>query len=162
MGKVTLHICIISSLALFVYSGSAQNSWIDSLRQVVVTQKADTNKILTLQHISNYYSFNDPDSGIIYAKEAIALAEKLEYDQGIFRSIVSGNYSLELQYALKALQRQLISLSIRALSYSGKAVMSFWKTPPPAIPVITRDWALLHLQWQKKMDFPKYHAQARL
>ena len=53
----------ISSLALFVYSGSAQNSWIDSLRQVVVTQKADTNKILTLQHISNYYSFNDPDSG---------------------------------------------------------------------------------------------------
>ncbi|MEP7374000.1 MAG: ATP-binding protein [Chitinophagaceae bacterium] len=111
MRKVILHIFMVSSLALLAYSGFAQNAWIDSLKKVVVTEKADTNKILTLQHISNYYSFNNPDSGILYAKEAIALAEKLEYDRGIFWSIVSldhslyisGNYSLELEYALKAL-----------------------------------------------------------
>ncbi len=60
--------------------------------------------------MSDYYSFNNPDSGILCAKQALALAEKLHYDAGIFWSIVSldhslyitGNYTLELDYALRA------------------------------------------------------------
>jgi signal transduction histidine kinase len=60
--------------------------------------------------MSDYYSYNDPDSGLICAKQALALAEKLKFDRGIFWSIVSlnhslfitGNYSLELDYAIRA------------------------------------------------------------
>ena len=60
--------------------------------------------------MSEYYAFNDPDSGIMYAKQALALAEKLQFDRGIFWSIqslnhslyITGNYTLELDYALRA------------------------------------------------------------
>jgi signal transduction histidine kinase len=90
---------------------SAQNTWIDSMRKAVPTQKEDTNKIRALSAMSEYYSFNDPDSGIIFGKQALAIAEKLHSDKGIFWSIqkldqslyVSGNYTEELNYALKAL-----------------------------------------------------------
>jgi two-component system sensor histidine kinase UhpB len=89
----------------------AQNSWIDSVRKAVVTQKEDTSKVWTLVAMGNYYMYNEPDTGILRAKQALALAEKLKYDKGIFWSIqslhnslhVTGNYTEELNYALKAL-----------------------------------------------------------
>ena len=89
----------------------AQNHWIDSIREAAVIQKEDTNKVWTLRSMADYYAFSDPDSGIIYAKRGLALAQKLQYDPGIFWSIVSldhslyisGNYALELDNALNAL-----------------------------------------------------------
>ena len=96
----------------FLYSSAAytQTTWIDSTRKILATQKEDTNKIWTLIGMGDYYSFNNPDSGIICAKQALALAEKLQFDRGIFWAIVSldhslyitGNYTMELDYALKA------------------------------------------------------------
>ena len=91
-------------------SAYPQTTWIDSAKKVLITQKDDTNKIWTLDGMSEYYGFNDPDSGIMYAQKALALAEKLQFDGGIFWSIVSlhhslyitGNYTLELDYALRA------------------------------------------------------------
>lgn len=95
---------------LFSSIAHAQSTWIDSIRKVLATQKEDTNKVWILTYMSTYYAFNDPDSGIIRGKEALALAEKLQYDKGIFWSIVSidhslyitGNYTLELDYAIRA------------------------------------------------------------
>ncbi len=91
-------------------SAYAQPQWIDSIKKTLVTQKQDSNKVWTLKDISSYYSFNDPDSGLEYATQALALSEKLKYDKGIFWSIVAlnhclfvlGNYTLELDYALRA------------------------------------------------------------
>ena len=90
--------------------GHSQYHWIDSVRKVASIQKEDTNKVWTLRNMGDYYEFNDPDSGIYYAKRALSLAQKLNYDRGIFWSIVSldhslfitGNYALELDYALSA------------------------------------------------------------
>ncbi len=81
------------------------------MTKAVVKQKEDTNKIWALRNISDYYAFNAPDSGIMYAKQALALAEKLQFDKGIFWSIqsldhslyITGNYTLELDFALRAL-----------------------------------------------------------
>jgi len=95
---------------LFSCIAHAQTAWIDSARKVLSTQKEDTNKVWTLTSISAYYAFNDPDSGLLRGKQALALAEKLQYDKGIFWSIVSldhslfitGNYTLELDYAIRA------------------------------------------------------------
>ena len=89
----------------------AQDHWIDSIREVAGIQKEDTNMVWTLRNMADYYVFSDPDSGIIYAKRALALAQKLKYDKGIFWSVVSldhslyinGNYALELDNALNAL-----------------------------------------------------------
>jgi two-component system, NarL family, sensor histidine kinase UhpB len=111
MKQTTVQIFFLSVLMLYSITAVAQKSWIDSVRRVAATQKPDTNKVWTLGAMSNYYAFNDPDSGILCAKQALALAEKLQFNKGIFWSIVSlnhslyvsGNYTEELEYALKAL-----------------------------------------------------------
>ncbi|MCC6287812.1 MAG: hypothetical protein IT249_08000, partial [Chitinophagaceae bacterium] len=89
----------------------AQNAWLDSLKKAALTQKEDTNKVWTLRSIAEYYVWNDPDSGIIYAKQALSIADKFNNDNCRFWSIqtlhnalhVTGNYTEELDYALKAL-----------------------------------------------------------
>jgi signal transduction histidine kinase len=109
--KAIRSIWILLVCGLLPTRDHAQHLWIDSVRKAAAIQKEDTNKIWTLRNLSDYYVFNDPDSGIIYAKQALTLAQKLKYDRGIFWSIVSldhslfitGNYALELDYALKAL-----------------------------------------------------------
>jgi two-component system sensor histidine kinase UhpB len=108
--KAAVVITVLFLLLFFSGTAYTQASWIDSLKKAVVTQKEDTNKIWTLNSISYYYSFNAPDSGVMYAKEALALSEKLQFDKGIFWSIQSldrslyltGNYTMELDYALRA------------------------------------------------------------
>lgn len=97
---------------LLLYSPAAytQNDWIDSVKRVLVTQKADTNKVWTLKMLSEAYQQSYPDSGFYFARQALDLAEKLQFDRGIFWSIVYinkslyilGNYALELDYAFKA------------------------------------------------------------
>ncbi len=104
------NISLFIVLLLFSFTALSQNTWVDSVKKVLPTQKEDTNKIWALKGLSDYYSFNNPDLGLIYAKKALVLSEKLKFDQGIFWSIVSldhslyitGNYTLELDYALKA------------------------------------------------------------
>ena len=57
------------------------------------------------------YRFSYPDSSLVYAQNALSLAEKIHSDKDAFWSIVSinqslyvlGNYALELDYAFKAL-----------------------------------------------------------
>jgi len=93
------------------FSANAQNKYIDSLKESLATQKADTNKVKALIDVSSYYQLYYPDSGFLYAQLAINLAEKLHYDQGIFWAaaamdgalIFTGNYPLELDCAFKAL-----------------------------------------------------------
>jgi two-component system, NarL family, sensor histidine kinase UhpB len=87
-----------------------QTQWIDSVKKVLVTQKADTNKVWALKNLSEAYQQSYPDSGFYFARQALDLAEKLQFDRGIFWSIVYinkslyilGNYALELDYAFKA------------------------------------------------------------
>ncbi len=96
---------------LFSYAAGAQSDWVDSIKNVLATQKADTNKVATLIGLSGAYRFSYPDSALVYAQKALSLAEKLNSDTYIFWSIaavngslyVLGNYLLELDYAFKAL-----------------------------------------------------------
>src|SRR4051812_36981072 len=105
-----LHIWFVTALLSFSLNALSQTGWIDTMKKKVALENEDTNKVWTLKSVSDFYSINDPDSGILYAKQALALAEKLHYDQGIFWSIVSlgnslyisANYTAELDYAIKA------------------------------------------------------------
>lgn len=82
----------------------------DSLKYVLHEQKEDTNKVKTLFQVSQSYRLYYPDSSLTYAQQALALAETLDYEVGIFwsmtaicgASILTGNYPLELEYAFKA------------------------------------------------------------
>src|SRR5882672_4365642 len=94
MKTSSLYIILFSILFLYSSAAYTQPQWLDSIKKVLVTQKDDSNKIWMLKGMSDYYAFNDPDSGIICAKQALALAEKLQFDRGIFWSIQSLEHSL--------------------------------------------------------------------
>lgn len=103
---------LVSTMCLCSFGVSAQSiQAIDSLKKDLKTQLSDTAKIYTLVDLSHYYQQFYPDSSLMYAQQALALAKKLEYEDGIFWSVASinsaliytGNYPLELDYAFKAL-----------------------------------------------------------
>src|SRR5882724_308964 len=101
---------LLPILLLGPLTASAQNKWTDSVKTALVRQKEDTNKVNTLLALSDSYQLNYPDSGFAYAQRALALAEKLHFETGIFwaeitsshTSMILGNYPLELDYAFKA------------------------------------------------------------
>jgi two-component system, NarL family, sensor histidine kinase UhpB len=110
MKSPAIYICLSAMLLMFSFGARAQNKYIDSLKKALPTQKADSNKVKTLINISESYKFFDPDSALAYGKRALSASEKLNFDAGIFWSIVAinkalfllGNYALELDYAFKA------------------------------------------------------------
>src|SRR5580658_4151928 len=89
--KVILYICrnyhsvkkflpllfFIFHLSFFICSG--QNHVIDSLQQVLKTEKEDTNKVNTLYELAWKLSENNPDTAIILDKQGLQLAEKIQW-----------------------------------------------------------------------------------
>lgn len=64
----------------------AQDAYCDSLLRFLPAQKEDTNKVLTLYRLCSCYYYDDPKMAINYGKQALVLAEKLEYKKGIASS----------------------------------------------------------------------------
>ena len=65
---------------LYLCSAKAQNKTIDSLKKVLVSQQEDTNKVNTLIKLGrNFRLLNDSSRAIQCAKEALLLAEKINY-----------------------------------------------------------------------------------
>src|SRR5258707_544463 len=110
MKSFSRYIILITFMGLYAMPTKAQKHWLDSAKRVLRTQKADTNKVYALININSVYTVNAPDSALLYGQQALALAEKLDFDYGKFWSIVAinkalyplGNYALELDYAFKA------------------------------------------------------------
>ena len=73
--------------------------------------KEDTNKVNLLLTLSNFYVQSSADTGIAYAQQALDLAKKINFQEGIlsaeFRLSIalttSGNYPLGLDHAFKTL-----------------------------------------------------------
>lgn len=115
--KASLKYIILFFILLYSSVTYAQNAWLDSVKKVITTQKADTNKVNSLINLSEAYRFSYPDSSLMYAQQALSIAEKSQNDNTTFWSIVAvsgplyvlGNYTLELDYALKvqALSKKL-------------------------------------------------------
>lgn len=101
---------LFSILLLHSFSAYTQTAWLDSVKNALTTQKEDTTRLYTLVSLSYSYQLYYPDSGLVYAQKALALAEKLDDDNGIFASRTAlggslrilGNYPLELDNAFKA------------------------------------------------------------
>jgi tetratricopeptide (TPR) repeat protein len=104
-------IIVISFLAFSLsnlnFSLSAQRPVIDSLRNVLKTEKDDTNKVNTLNALSSRQEgMGKYDTAIIYANAARVLAEKLNFKEGLaeaYSHIASlyddrGDYTQALDY----------------------------------------------------------------
>lgn len=105
-------VLLLCSLAIHAQNrGGPGSTNADSLKEVLVLQPPDTNKVLNLFRLSSYYRWRNPDSSFYYAHKALKLAEDLDYEGGIFwsltavcgASILAGDYPKELEYAFRAL-----------------------------------------------------------
>ena len=77
-------------LLLFIAINSfSQQQTIDSLSKALRVQQADSNKIKTLNHLAFIIKNEKPEEAIRYSKEAIALAEKLNYTKGFTSSFLT-------------------------------------------------------------------------
>ena len=81
----TLTLLILYSLACqFSFSQTRQD--IDSLKREINHTKQDTNRVLFLADLSNRYRDVNPDSSLIYGKQALDLAQKLKFKRGESRA----------------------------------------------------------------------------
>ena len=77
---VLLFICLMSANANAQLQGQLL---IDSLIKILPAAKNDSNKVILLSNICfNFYSVN-PDSGIEYGKQAVKLAEEINWKKGV-------------------------------------------------------------------------------
>ena len=67
-------------------SAIAQDAYCDSLLKILPSQKDDTNKVKTLYRLCSCYYYDDVKKAIDYGKEALDLAEMLQYKKGIAAS----------------------------------------------------------------------------
>lgn len=84
----------------------------DSLKKLLHTQKGDTNKVKLLYNLSfAYVAGSYADTALVYAQQALYLAEKLNDEPGIFWSEITlceslailGNHPLALEHSFRAL-----------------------------------------------------------
>jgi signal transduction histidine kinase len=67
-------------LLLFLFQhGIAQDRYADSIKRVLRSAKADTNKVNLLNDLTKYYTYTFPDSAMKYNGQALDLSQKLHF-----------------------------------------------------------------------------------
>ena len=103
---------LITILSINVAEAQQSNQFhIDSLKNELTIAKEDTNKVHLLLRLSESYVQSSVDTGIAYAQQALDLAKKVNFQEGILFAegtlstlfAVSGNYPLGLDHAFKTL-----------------------------------------------------------
>lgn len=82
MKTFILKISLSAACIFYALGIMAQNKTIDSLKQVLSTQKEDTNKVNTLLNTRRAFTqINDYTHGLQYANEALSLAKKINSEK---------------------------------------------------------------------------------
>ena len=104
-----LLICLFF-FSFFSSAGFAQVSKIDSLKNLLGKDPADSNRVTHLWRLAEQYQSFKPDTALLVAQEALLLAQRLKYVEGESRALAMlalaqnllGNYSSALNnYLLK-------------------------------------------------------------
>lgn len=147
MRSISIFIVIIVGVSIQAQSQKLEQHRIDSLLTQLQKVKEDTNKVNLLVDLCNSYSPINPDDGIKYGKQALSLAEKLNWKTGIANADVWLGYlyyqksdnELLTKYSLKALELYTeldnkigISKSLNELGIASYAIddypkaLDFW------------------------------------
>ena len=114
----------------FVNALFAQNKQIDSLKNLLRTNKEDTNKVGVLNKIADKLLYvGNYETSLLYANQAKIIAEKLEFKKGLANAYNligviywrQGNYSLSLKNHFTALKirKEVSSKHEMAASYNA-------------------------------------------
>lgn len=111
--KILIRNIVLFLISLFSFTAYGQHlGKIDSLKNVLHEQKEDTNKVKLLYTLSfSYVAGSYADTALVYSQPALDLAEKLNYEPGIFWSEITlceslanlGNHPLALEHSFRAL-----------------------------------------------------------
>jgi len=105
--------CISIILLISVSFGlNAQRSKADSLKELLIKEKQDSNKVRLLWQLADQLNIYDPDTALHLSQEALYLAVKVKYEEGQSRSlgvlantfIKIGNYPRALELNIQKLQ----------------------------------------------------------
>jgi len=107
LGRLIACICVLSSSV-----GYAQQQEADSLLRVLRKEKDDTNKALTLNQLASVLQNTVPDSTILLAQQALAIATKCNWKVGIAYAYkneglgywIKGDFDRAIDFDTKALE----------------------------------------------------------
>jgi tetratricopeptide (TPR) repeat protein len=102
----------ILSILLFFSTASVFSQYIDSLKQALIFNNHDTDRVFTLLRLSNAYSDFKRDSAMQFAQEALDLAQQNEFKKGEAQALNmigsifegTGNYLKSFEYRLESLK----------------------------------------------------------
>jgi len=112
MKRLLILLLLITPLFLSAQKKQGQ-ALLDSLLQVIPTAKEDTNKVNLLNGLAQMYWQYSPDQGLNYGQQALSLAEKLDFKQGMGTAYmaIGINYRYKSDYQ-KALEYYKLALQI--------------------------------------------------
>src|SRR5690349_20740560 len=105
-------IILLIHFVLLLCCSNAQNTLLDTLQKELAHPKDDTDKLFALSRLAVTYTYSKPDSAIIYAQQAIALAKKMKSDFALsfalkaYGGLLSqtGNYPQAIYFTLESLK----------------------------------------------------------
>jgi adenylate cyclase len=105
-------LCLLFMQVRITYcSAQREQAKIDSMLKMLPLSKEDTNKVNLLTSISGRYNTVDPDEGIKYGLQALALAQELGWKRGI----AGANTSLGSDYQYKSDYPKAFEYDFKAL-----------------------------------------------
>src|SRR5665213_2161904 len=96
-------------LLVTVFVASAQQKQIDSLKQLLNKTIADTSRVNLMVELSRQYYLQKPDSGLIYASQALAISKKTGNKKGEMRSLTQVGFSMWVLGNMPAASQTFIS-----------------------------------------------------
>ena len=102
--------CNIFFLLIFFISRAQDDPYPDSLKQALVTAPEDSNKVRLYADLGYYYQWSQPDTSLFYSMPGLALARRLNFDDGEYQLMLplaealsmKGNYSQALTFRFRA------------------------------------------------------------
>ncbi len=99
----------------------AQVSEADSLKKLLAQTRQDTNRVLLLIELAGNYQFFKSDTAIILVRQAIDLAQKLNFQKGEIRAIITLGSVMEVRGEFpRALEEDLKALQLTRKNYDSE------------------------------------------
>jgi signal transduction histidine kinase len=126
--------CWLLVSVFYANSVSTQPLWMDSAKNALHAQKPDTNKVYALLTVSEYLQLSSPDSAIVYARQALKLANDLHFEIGKFWAntscsnilLIMGNYPQGLTHVFDAFSQAKKLNTPRSLAVANAMMSGYY------------------------------------